>query len=36
VRPSHLLDPGLFDFADLPRGECREIEANPPQLGGWR
>ncbi|PTE23509.1 tRNA 2-thiocytidine(32) synthetase TtcA [Cereibacter changlensis JA139] len=30
ARPSHLLDPSLFDFAGLGLG----IEANPPQLSG--
>ncbi|TKA98525.1 tRNA 2-thiocytidine(32) synthetase TtcA [Cereibacter changlensis] len=30
ARPSHLLDPSLFDFAGLSLG----IEANPPQLSG--
>ncbi|MDP3961892.1 MAG: tRNA 2-thiocytidine(32) synthetase TtcA [Pseudorhodobacter sp.] len=33
VRPSHLLDPRLFDFADLAT-EMRTIVENPMQLGG--
>ncbi|OIQ71977.1 tRNA 2-thiocytidine biosynthesis protein TtcA [mine drainage metagenome] len=35
TRPSHLLDPSLFDFADLTRGEAPAswaFEVNPPQL----
>lgn len=32
ARPSHLLDPSLFDFAGLARGSV-EFEENPPQLG---
>lgn len=31
VRPSHLADPGIFDFAGLMRGSV-EITENPPQL----
>ena len=31
VRPSHLADPGLFDFAGLMRGTAA-FETNPPQL----
>jgi tRNA 2-thiocytidine biosynthesis protein TtcA len=31
VRPSHLADPALFDFAGLLR-EIGPIDANPPQL----
>jgi len=34
VRPSHLADPALFDFAALARGEAGAIAENPPQLGG--
>lgn len=34
VRPSHLADPGLFDFAALLRGETVETAENPPQLRG--
>ncbi|MBC7156929.1 MAG: tRNA 2-thiocytidine(32) synthetase TtcA [Rhodobacteraceae bacterium] len=34
VRPSHLVDPGLFDFAALARGPGG-IAENPPQLGEW-
>jgi tRNA 2-thiocytidine biosynthesis protein TtcA len=36
ARPSHLLDPGLFDFAGLMRGAGPEpvaFEPKPPQLG---
>ena len=29
VRPSHMLDPKLFDFAGLMRGEPVEIDENP-------
>lgn len=34
ARPSHLLDPKLFDFAGLSRGECKQFEADsaPPKL----
>jgi tRNA 2-thiocytidine biosynthesis protein TtcA len=32
ARPSHLLDPALFDFAGLSRGPV-EFEENPPRLG---
>lgn len=31
VRPSHLADPGIFDFAGLMRGSV-EVTENPPQL----
>jgi tRNA 2-thiocytidine biosynthesis protein TtcA len=31
VRPSHLADPGLFDFAGLMAGKI-ELSGNPPQL----
>ena len=33
ARPSHLLDPALFDFAGLARGLPESVE-NPPQLPG--
>jgi tRNA 2-thiocytidine biosynthesis protein TtcA len=33
VRPSHLADPGIFDFAGLMR-EMRTFSENPPQLRG--
>jgi tRNA 2-thiocytidine biosynthesis protein TtcA len=32
ARPSHLPDPGLFDFAGLTRGRS-QVEENPPHLG---
>ena len=32
VRPSHLADPGIFDFAGLMRGLAPDME-NPPHLG---
>jgi tRNA 2-thiocytidine biosynthesis protein TtcA len=34
VRPSHLCDPGLFDFAALLRGQAGADAENPPQLSG--
>ncbi|KDB02427.1 tRNA 2-thiocytidine biosynthesis protein TtcA [Defluviimonas sp. 20V17] len=33
ARPSHLLDPGLFDFAGLALDGPAGFEENPPQLG---
>ncbi len=36
VRPSHLLDPGLFDFAALARGEPGLDAENPTDLPGPR
>ena len=36
VRPSHLADPGLFDFAALLRGEPAGFSENPPDLGPSR
>ncbi len=32
VRPSHLADPGLFDFAALARGECGAFSENSPHV----
>ncbi len=36
VRPSHLCDPGVFDFGALLRGEPGGFAENPPQLSGDR
>jgi tRNA 2-thiocytidine biosynthesis protein TtcA len=33
ARPSHLLDPAIFDFAGLALGGVK-IDENAPQLGG--
>ncbi len=36
ARPSHLLDPELFDFAGLMRPNPAEVDENPNDLGGPR
>lgn len=36
VRPSHLADPGLFDFAALARGESSAFSENPPDIPDQR